>query len=131
MYLYMPKKHTRKHDSIKGMSSMRNYFKCIDKENKKQLTKKEYKRVKGIQHKIKFNAKLKAPEIIIKINKHILKRKGKLPSTAIAVAHRMIATAKKDIKKNKKKTQKNINAEEMVLLKRYHDDLTRQIKHNC
>ena len=127
----MQNKHTRKHKSMKGMPSMRNYFKCIDKENKKQLTKKEYKRVKGIQQKIKFNAKLKAPEIIIKINKNILKRKSKLPSTAITVAHRMIATAKKDIKKNKKKTQKKINAEEMALLKRYHDDLTKQIKHNC
>lgn len=127
----MPKKHTRKHKSKTGMSSMQHYFKCIQRENKKQLTKKEYKRVKGIQQKIKFNAKLKAPEIIIKINKNILKRKGKLPSTAISVAHRMIATAKKDIKKNKNKTQKKINAEEMALLKRYHDDLTKKIKHNC
>jgi hypothetical protein len=127
----MPKKHTRKHKSKKMVTSMRSYFKCIEKENKKQLTKKEYKRVKGIQKKITYNAKLKAPEIIIKINKNILKRKSKLPSTAISVAHRMIATAKKDIKKNKKKTQKKISAEEMALLKRYHNDLTKKIKHNC
>lgn len=127
----MPKKHTRKHKSKEKMTSMRSYFKCIEKENKKQLTKKEYKRVKGIQKKIRYNAKLKAPEIIIKINKNILKRKSNLPSTAITVAHRMIATAKKEIKKNKKKTQKKISAEEMVLLKRYHKDLTKKIKHNC
>ena len=110
---------------------MQQYFKCVQRENKTQLTKKEYKRVKGIQQKIKFNAKLKAPEIIIKFNKNILNRKSKLPSTAIEVAHRMIATAKKDIKKNKKKTLKNITAEEMGILKRYHNELTKKIKHNC
>ena len=45
---------------------MQQYFKCVQRENKTQLTKKEYKRVKGIQQKIKFNAKLKAPEIFAK-----------------------------------------------------------------
>ena len=127
----MPKNHTRKHNLKKRASSMQQYFKCVQRENKTQLTKKEYKRVKGIQQKIKFNAKLKAPEIIIKFNKNILNRKSKLPSTAIEVAHRMIATAKKDIKKNKKKTLKNITAEEMGILKRYHNELTKKIKHNC
>ena len=125
------KHHTRKNKHNSTISSMRNYFNCIKKEHKKQLTKKEYKLVKGIQQKIKYNARLKAPQIIININKNILKRKSKLPSTAVTIANRIIDNAKKEIKINKKKTVKKINAHDMALLKRYHNDLSTKIKHNC
>jgi phosphotransferase system IIA component len=97
------------------------------------MKKKEYKRIKQIKKKIKDNSRLKAPHLIIKLSKNILKRKSKMPATAITVANRMILKARQDIAthKKQKKKFKNITKDEMKLLTKYHKDLSDTMKTQC
>ena len=132
--IYMVNK-TRKYNKTKpaSLSSMRTYTKCITKLDTKLMKKKEYKRIKQIKKKIKDNSRLKAPHLIIKLSKNILKRKSKMPATAITVANRMILKARQDIAthKKQKKKFKNITKDEMKLLTKYHKDLSDTMKTQC
>ena len=124
-------KKTRKSKVTRKKTTMKKWYKCIKKINDKQLTKKEYSKVKTIQNKMKYNATLQAPRIIINMNKTILKRKDQIPDKAITVAQRMIHKAEQDIKKNKKKKLKKITAKEMQLIKQYQNELMSKVKNKC
>lgn len=124
-------KKTRKSKVTHKKTTMKKWYKCIKKINDKQLTKKEYSKVKTIQNKMKYNATLQAPRIIINMNKTILKRKDQIPDKAITVAQRMIHKAEQDIKKNKKKKLKKITAKEMQLIKQYQNELMSKVKNKC
>ena len=127
-------KKTRKSKVIHkktNKTTMKKWYKCIKKVNDKQLTKKEYSKVNKIQNKMKYNATLQAPRIIINMNKTILKRKDQIPDMAITVAKRMIHKAEQDIKKNKKKKFKKITPKEMQLIKQYHNELTSVVEKKC
>ena len=121
------KKTTRK----KSMKSLSNWYKCIKKVASKQITKKDFSKVKQIQNKMKYNASLQAPRIIINMNNTILKRKDILPSNTVKIAKQMIQKAKKDIKKNKTKKFKKITREEMVLIRKYQKQLKNEVKKQC
>lgn len=115
----------------KKTTNLRKYFDCIHKEHEKQIKKKEYKSIYKIQRKIKHNAKLHAPRIIININKHILRRDKDLPSKTIKKAEQMIKKGEKDLKKNKKKKLKKLTKKELKLLKHYHKELRHTVKTKC
>ena len=123
-------KQTRKH-RVTRKKPMTKWLKCIKKVNDKQLTKKEFSAVKHIQNKMKYNAKLQAPRIVINMNKTILKRKEYMPDMAITIANRMIHQAKQDIKKNKTKKFKKITAKEMQLIKQYQKNIISEVKKKC
>tara|TARA_E500000178_G_C16938267_1_gene715077 strand:+ start:785 stop:1162 length:378 start_codon:yes stop_codon:yes gene_type:complete len=123
-------KQTRKH-RVTHKKTMTKWLKCIKKVNDKQLTKKEFSAVKHIQNKMKYNAKLQAPRIVINMNKTILKRKEYMPDMAITIANRMIHQAKQDIKKNKTKKFKKITAKEMQLIKQYQKNIISEVKKRC
>ena len=124
-------KKTRKSKVTHKKTTMKKWYNCIKKINDKQLTKKEYSKVKTIQNKMKYNATLQAPRIIINMNKTILKRKEQMPDTVKNVAKRMIHKAKQDIKKNKKKKLKKITPKEMQLIKKYQNELMSKVKNKC
>ena len=124
-------KKTRKSKVTRNKITMKKLHKCIKKINDKQLTKKEYSKVNSIQNKMKYNAKLQTPRIVININKNILKRKDLIPEKAITIAKRMIHKAEQDIKKNKKKKLKKITAKEMQLIKQYQNELNSEIAKKC
>ena len=124
-------KKTRKSKVTRNKTTMKKWYNCIKKINDKQLTKKEYSKVKTIQNKMKYNATLQAPRIIINMNKTILKRKDHMPDTVKTVAKRMIHKAEQDIKKNKKKKLKKITPKEMQLIKKYQNELMSKVKNKC
>ena len=124
-------KKTRKSKVTHKNTTMKKLHKCIKKINDKQLTKKEYSKVNSIQNKMKYNAKLQTPRIVINFNKNILKRKDLIPEKAITIAKRMIHKAEQDIKKNKKKKFKKITAKEMQLIKQYQNELNSEIAKKC
>jgi hypothetical protein len=121
-------RRTRKKTNI---TTLKKWYKCIKKINDKQLTKKEYSKVNTIQNKMKYNATLQAPRIIINMNKSILKRKDQMPDMAITIAKRMIHKAEQDIQKNKKKKEKKITAKELQLIKQYQHELKSGIEKKC
>ena len=124
-------KNSRKPRFTRKKTTMKKWYNCIKKINDKQLTKKEYSKVNSIQNKMKYNAKLQAPRIIINMNKTILKRKDHMPDTVKTVAKRMIHKAEQDIKKNKKKKLKKITPKEMQLIKKYQNELMSKVKNKC
>ena len=126
----MPK-HNKTRKNKKKTTNLRKYFKCVHKEHEKQINKQEYKSIYQIQRKIKHNAKLHAPRIIININKHILKREKDLPVKTIKKAEKMIKKAEKDLKKNKKIKLKKLTKKELKLLKHYHKELRHTVKTKC
>ena len=113
------------------MKSRSVWAKCVKSENKKQLTQKEYKSVKVIQTKVKHNAKLKSPHLILNMSKNILKRKKHMSKKVIKAAHKMIKKAESTIKKNKKKKLKNITLKELALLNKFHKELLKKIDSKC
>ena len=117
------KKTTKKNLSMKSLSK---WYTCT-----KKLTKKDFSKVKQIQNKMKYNASLQAPRIIINMNNTVLKRKDSLPTNTVEIAKRMIQKAKKDIKKNKTKKYKKITAQEMQLIKKYQKELRNEVKKQC
>lgn len=127
------KQHTRKKATKQkiSMKSLSNWYKCIKKVANKQITKKEFTKVKEIKNKMRYNANLQAPRIIINMNNTILKRKDNLPTNTVETAKRIIQKAKKDIKKNKTKKYKKISAQEMQLIKKYQKELSKEVKHQC
>ena len=111
--------------------TMKQWYNCIKNVNDKQITKKEYSKVNIIKKKMRYNATLQAPRIVINMNKTILKRKDQMPDMAITIAKRMIHKAEQDIKKNKKKKIKKITAKEMQLIKQYQEELVSEVKKKC
>lgn len=120
-----------KHYKVHNKHSAKKWYTCIKKINDKQMKKKEFSKVKMIQKKMSYNARLQAPRIVINMNKTILKRNKQLSDMAVSIAKRMISKAEKDIKKNKHKKLKKITPKEMDLIKKYQHELVNSVKETC